>query len=80
MLKRLDAQSFPDTRAWNGDEIGASQRPMSAWRIRSLRETSRLALLSWPKLPIHDDPAALDLFLADPQRPDREPVLVMGAA
>ena len=41
---------------------------MSAWRIGSLHETSRLALLSWPKLPIDDDPSARNLFLADPER------------
>jgi len=70
MLKRLDAQSFPDTPAWNGGEIEANQRSMSAWMIGSLRETSRLALLGWPKLPIHDDPSARNLFLADPEQPN----------
>ena len=33
-----------------------------------------------PKLPINDHPSARNLFLADPQRPDRKPVLVMRAA
>ncbi len=40
----------------------------------------RLVRLLWPKLPIHDHPPSGNLFLADPERPHRQPVLVMGAA
>ena len=32
------------------------------------------------EFPIHDDPSAGNLFLADPERPNSQPVLVMGAA
>ena len=45
-------------------------RPFS-WQAGSLARS---------ELPIDDDPSAWNLLLADPQRPDRKPVLVMGAA
>jgi len=38
------------------------------------------ASLYQPKPPINDDPSVRNLFLADPERPHRKPVLVMGAA
>src|SRR5208337_4875306 len=54
---------------------------ISEWLDTLVASNARLVrLLRRLELAIDDDRSARNLFLADPERPHRQPVLVMGAA